>query len=48
MMMLNGIGVVGAISGVAGIWLLACDRRNEFVGPFLVAGIVCLAIRLIF
>lgn len=48
MMVLNAIGVVGAIAGSLGIWLLACDRRNEFIGPFLIGGIACLALRLIF
>lgn len=46
--MLDLVGVIGAIAAIIGVWLLACDRRNEFIGPFLIGGIACLAIRLIF
>lgn len=46
--MLNVIGIAGATAAILGIWLLACDRHNEFIGPFLIGGIGCLAICLIF
>lgn len=47
-MLLDAVGIVGAIAAILGGWLLACDRRNEFIGPFLIGGIACLAVRLIF
>lgn len=47
-MLLNAVCAAGAIAGLLGVWLLACDWRNEFIGPFLITGIVCLAISLIF
>lgn len=39
--------IVGAILAIIGGWLMMCDRRNEFIGPFLIGAIACLAVWLI-